>query len=120
MSTRILLADDQGQVRSALRLLLAQEADLAVVGEAADATGLLLAVADKAPDLLLLDWELPGLPVGQLLRLLQFERPDLQIIVMSSRPEVERQALALGIQAFMSKSEPPERVLAAIYDACGG
>ncbi|MCZ7674175.1 MAG: response regulator transcription factor [Chloroflexi bacterium] len=68
---RVLLADDQMRVRSALRLLLEQEPGFQVVGEAADATGLLLAATEKAPDLLLLDWELPGLPAAQLLRLLK-------------------------------------------------
>lgn len=91
-----LLADDQAQVRSALRLLLEQETGFQVVGEAADATGLLLAVTEKAPDLVLLDWELPSLPAAQLLRLLKVERPLLKIIAMSSRPEVGRLALDAG------------------------
>lgn len=110
----VLLADDQLRVRSALRLLLEQEPDFEVVGETADATGLLLAVAEKTPDLLLLDWELPGLPVTQLLRLLEYERPSLKIIAMSSHPEVERLVLDAGVHAFLSKSESPERVLAII------
>lgn len=111
---RILLADDHLQVRSALRLLLEQEPDFEVVGETADATDLLLAAAEKAPDLLLLDWELPGLPVTQLLRLLQYERPSLKIIAMSSRPEAAPEAYEASVQAFLSKSEPPERVRAIV------
>ena len=111
---KVLLADDQPAVRSALHLLLEQEAGFQVVGEAADATGLLLAAANKGPDLLLLDWELPGLPAGQLLRLLRYERPSLKIIAMSSKPEAQQAALNAGVHAFVSKSEPPERVLAII------
>ncbi len=111
---RVLLADDQLQVRSALRLLLEQEPDFQVVGETADATGLLLAAAEKAPDLVLLDWELPGLPAAQLLRLLQYERPFLKIIAMSSHPEVERLALDAGVHAFLSKGAPPDWVLTVI------
>jgi DNA-binding NarL/FixJ family response regulator len=111
---RVLLADDQLNVRSALRLLLEQETDFQVVGETADATGLLLAVAEKAADLVLLDWELPGLPAEQLVRLLQFERPYLKIIAMSSRPEVEALVKAAGVQANLSKGDSPERVLAII------
>ena len=108
---RVLLADDQAQVRSALRLLLEQEPGFQVVGETADATGLLLTAAEKAFDLVLLDWELPGLPAAQLLRLLQYERPLLKIIAMSSRPEVAQPALDAGAHAFLSKSDPPEQVL---------
>ena len=111
---RLLLADDQIRVRSALRLLLEQEPAFQVVGEAADATGLLLAVTEKEPDGVLLDWELPGLPAAQLVRLLKVERPFLKIIAMSSRPEVEQLALGTDIQAFLSKSKSPEHVLSII------
>ena len=111
---RVLLADDQVKVRSALRLLLEQEPGFQVVGETADTTGLLLAVAHKAPDLVLLDWELPGLPAAHLLRLLRYERPSLQIIAMSSRPEACQAALDACVQSFVSKSEPPEQVLSII------
>lgn len=115
---RVLLADDQLKVRSALRLLLEQNLDLQIVGEAADATELLRAVADKDPDLVLLDWELPGLPAAQLLRLLWYERPSLKIIAMSSRPQVEKLVHEARAHAFLSKSEPPDRVLAIIQKLC--
>lgn len=112
---RVLLADDERNVRSALQFVLAETASLQIVGEAADATGLLQAVAQKQPDLLLLDWELPGLPVDQLLRLLWYERPSLKIIAMSSRPEAHQAAVDADVSAFISKSEPPARVLAIIH-----
>jgi DNA-binding NarL/FixJ family response regulator len=112
---RVLLADDQGQVRSALRLLLAQEPAFDVVGESADATGLLQAVAEKAPDLVLLDWELPGLPAAQLVRLLRYEQPRLIIVAMSSRPETEALAHDAHVRAFLNKGEPPQRVLALLH-----
>jgi DNA-binding NarL/FixJ family response regulator len=111
---RVLVADDQTEVRSALQLLLTQIAGLQIVGEAADATAVLQAAAQKQPDLLLLDWELPGLPLEQLLRLLWYERPCLQIIAMSSRPEAQQIALKAGTHAFLSKSEPPDQVLALV------
>jgi len=111
---RVLLANTRQKVRSALRLLLTQKPEFQVVGEAADATGLLLAVERKQPDLLLLDWELPGLPPAYLLRLLRRERPSLKIIALSSHPEAQQPALEAAADGFISKNEPPERVLAAI------
>ena len=111
---RILLADDQAQVRSALRLLLEQELDFQVVGETADARGLLLAATEKTPDLVLLDWELLDLPAAQLLRLLRYERPLLKIIAMRRRPEAAQPALDAGAHAFLSKSDPPEQILSII------
>jgi len=114
---RVLLADDQWRIRSALRLMLEQQPGWQVVGETADAAGLLRMIVTKQPGLLFLDWELPGLPSDQLIRLLRYERPSLKIIAMSSRPEAERPALEAGVTAFLSKSEAPDR-LQAIIQAC--
>lgn len=111
---RVLLADDQASVRAALRFLLEQEPGIAIAGEAADATGLLLAASKLPADVVLLDWELPGLPPRHLLRLLGYERPFLQIIAMSSRPEARQPALRAGAAAFLSKGAPPEEVLAVL------
>jgi DNA-binding NarL/FixJ family response regulator len=107
----ILLADDQAKVRSALRLLLEQQPGVQVTGEAANAAELL---GQKAcADLVLLDWELPGLaPDDTLLAL----RPHLKIIALSGRPQARQAALEAGADAFVSKIDPPERLLAALYD----
>jgi DNA-binding NarL/FixJ family response regulator len=110
----VMLADDQTQVRSALRLLLEQDPDFEIAGETADATGLLQAVDRKTPDIVLLDWELPGLPPEQLLRLLNLGFPSVKVIVMSTQPQDEKQALGAGAHAFLSKSSPPNHIETAI------
>ena len=110
---RIFLADDQHKVRSALRLLLENETGVQVVGEAVDAEGLLAGTTATCPDLVLLDWELPGLTDGTL-SVLRRTHPGLCVIALSGRPEARRGALAAGADAFVSKANPPERLLAAI------
>jgi DNA-binding NarL/FixJ family response regulator len=111
---RVLLADDHREVLSALRLLLDDEAGLQVVGEATDVRALLTATAALAPDIVLLDWELPGLPglpSSDVIRELLARRRDLTIIALSGRTEAERVALQAGASAFVSKGDPPERLL---------
>jgi CheY-like chemotaxis protein len=58
---RILIADDQERVRFALRVLLAQQPGVQVVGEAANGEALLAQASAVAADLALVDWELPRL-----------------------------------------------------------
>ena len=58
---RILIADDQERVRFALRVLLAQQPGLQVVGEASNGEALLAQAGAVAADLALVDWELPRL-----------------------------------------------------------
>jgi DNA-binding NarL/FixJ family response regulator len=111
---RVLLADDQAKVRSALRLLLEHQPDVEILGEAVDTTGLLDWVKVVCPDLVLLDWELRGLPAAALLPLLHSHCPGLRVIALSSRPEVRQVALDAGADAFVSKGDPPERLLRAI------
>lgn len=110
---RILLADDQYSVRSALRLLLEHEPGLQVVGETANAAQLSQKLAETSPDQILLDWSLPGLKRSMVAALRQ-EHPNCRIIVLSGRPEARSEALAAGADWFVSKTEPPELLLAAI------
>lgn len=111
---RIVLADDQAQVRSALRLLLEQEPWFVVVGEASEATDLLDQLQTAPADLLLLDWELPGQRVADLLLDLRTVYPDLKVIALSGRPEAQRAALDARVDGFISKGDPPECVLNAL------
>jgi len=90
---RIVIADDQASVRSALKLLL--EDILRTV----------------RPDVILLDWELPGLMHAGELAALRVQCPELQVLILSGRPEAQREALVAGASAFVSKGDPPERLI---------
>jgi len=115
---RVLLADDQARVRFALRVLLSQQPGLKVVGQASDAKDLLAQAATAHPDLVLLAWELPGLAAAGSLPALRKVCPGLFVITLSGRPAARRAALEAGADAFVSKAEPPERLLSTIEDYC--
>jgi CheY-like chemotaxis protein len=112
---KILLADDNPEVRSALRLLLEQEPLLAVVMEVADSQTLLVHVSETCPMVLLLDWELPGLQTSGFINLLRSHCPRIKVIALSSRFEARQEALAAGMDAFVSKAEPPEKILSTVW-----
>ena len=107
----ILLADAQPQVRSALRLLLELEPEVTVVGEVTDANDLLNSIQNTRPDLLLLDWELPGLNDKNLVPVLRQGCPHLSIIALSGYFETRQRALSAGVEGFISKSHPPQDLL---------
>jgi DNA-binding NarL/FixJ family response regulator len=111
----ILLADNQAEVRSALRFLLEQEPEMSVVGEAAAAEALLAQADAIQPDLVLLDWELPGSHATDLLAALRVRCCRTIVVALSGRPEAYQEALESGVDAFVSKGEPPERLLAALH-----
>jgi len=111
---RILIADGQSSVRYALHILLQRQSGIEVVGEAIDAQELLARIEAASPDLVLLDWELPGLPRRALLAAMRNAVPNLTVIALSGRSEDSPLALEAGADAFVSKVEPPERLLSAI------
>ena len=115
----VLIADDESNVRYALRSLLEERQEYRVVTEALDAEKLLAQTQAVCPDLVLLDWELPGLAAGDMLVALRELCPNLWIIVLSGRPEERVAALAAGADAFVSKMDYPEQLLAVI-DGCRG
>ena len=116
---RILLADKEFNVRYGLRVLLEEQTHSQIVGEAADAGELMALVVSACPDLLLMSWGLPGRQGPDLLAALRRSCEDLYVIVLSGRPEARQAVLDAGADAFVSKVEPPERLLAAIAAARG-
>jgi two-component system response regulator AlgR len=97
-----------------LRLLLEERLESSVVGEAADSQELLDQVEDAHPDIILLDWDLPGASTAELIAV--FSRLDGQpkVVVLSTHPELAQSALAVGADAFVAKCDPPKRLLTAI------
>ena len=111
---RILLSDDQAQVRFALHMLLERQPGVEIVGEAVDAEELLVRASATRPDVVLVSWELPGLGEKDSLSALRQGCPDLIVVALSGRPEARRAALEAGADAFVSKTDPPERLMALI------
>lgn len=118
----ILIADSHDQVRFALRVMLSRQPGLQVVGEATDASQLLSQARSATPDLVLVDCELPGLSDMGGLAAVRQAYPVLRLVVLSSQPGVRQVAVGNGVDAFVSKSDPPERLLAVIrqYDQTSG
>jgi len=112
--TRILLADDNQNLRSALALLLVTRLGATIVGEAASMERLLEQAAITHPDVVLLDWELPGKPEADRIVVVRSVAPGAQIIVISARPESA--SLAVGADAFVNKIDPPERILSVLKE----
>jgi DNA-binding NarL/FixJ family response regulator len=116
MVLNILIGDAQPRVRFGLRLLLEQQPGWRVVGEAEDAQALLDHVRRGCPDLVLLDWELPGMPAQELLSVIRQTCPRLWVVFMSGRDELRHTALQAGADVFAYKAEPPENLLRLIRE----
>jgi DNA-binding NarL/FixJ family response regulator len=114
--THILLADRQPKVRFALRVLLERQPNVVIVGEAINVEDLISQTRAKRPDLVLLDWDLPGLMASGYLPSLRKINPEMSVIALSGHAEARQGALGAGVDDFASKVDPPERLLAKIQE----
>jgi len=116
---RVYLVDDQASVRRGLRMRLQLEADMAVVGEAADGAAALAAVPTLNPDVMVLDYEMPGMSGVETLRALSDSQSDVCVVMLSIHDNdiVKREAAQAGAFAFVAKHEAGDRLLDAIRSA---
>ena len=108
---RIILADHHAQPCWALKTLLNEQPEFEIIGEAVDAEGLLALAEKHLPDLVLVDGELPGLYIEDLISRLHAIEPQPIVIVMSSESENSRKLLKAGADAFVSKGDEPDWLL---------
>jgi DNA-binding NarL/FixJ family response regulator len=113
---RIMVADDQPDVRSALRLMLEQKPGITQVLEVSTAHEMILGLKSCCPDLVLMDWELPGTRPDELIKILRRLCSGAKLIALSSRPQMKQIALDYGADSFVCKSDPPETLLSALEE----
>ena len=119
---RVLLVDDDGLVRSGLRMMLAGAAQLAVVGEAEDGRGVLPAVDRHHPDVVLMDIRMPRLDGIAATRLLRAQPRPPAVIVLTTfdADELVVRALQAGAAGFQLKDAAPADIVRAIESVHAG
>jgi DNA-binding NarL/FixJ family response regulator len=115
---RVLIAEDDTRVRSALRAFLTSHPRIVVVAEARHAVEALAHAREHAPDIVLADVYLPALADG--LGLLRALSADLGItvIAMSIDANAREHALGAGATHFLEKARVPDELLATL-EGCG-
>ncbi|CAN5793773.1 response regulator transcription factor [soil metagenome] len=118
----LLLCDDQHLVRSGFRMILETEPDLHVVGEAADGREAIRLTRDRAPDVVLMDVQMPimdGLEATGALMALELP-PRVLILTTFERDDYVFTALRNGASGFILKNAPPEQLIAAVRVVAAG
>ncbi|MCA9934862.1 MAG: response regulator transcription factor [Ardenticatenaceae bacterium] len=119
---RILLADDHEVVRRGLSLVLRQEPDFVIVGEAQNGAEAVQLAEELLPDLVLLDWKMPRLNGLQAAQQVKEFAPQIRTLLLSGAP-VETavlDALENGVDGFVHKDISPRNLAHAIRMVAGG
>ena len=119
---RVFIADDHHLIRAGFRQLAAEDHALRVVGEAADGHALLEQLDGTSTDVLILDIGMPGPGFLALLEQLKQRFPLLRVLVVSMHPEGELaiQALRAGAAGYVTKTEAPTELMAAVAKVHAG
>lgn len=118
---RVLVADDQAMVRAGLRLILAAEPDIAVVGEAADGVEAVATALRLRPDVTLMDVRMPRLDgIAATRRLVADQATRVVVLTTFDVDAYVYDALRMGASGFLLKSAPPEELVRAIRVVAAG
>ena len=119
---RVVLADDEGLIRTALAQMLDLEEDLAVVGQAGSGTEAITVVGRLVPDVAVLDLQMPGADGIEVARRIAAEVPDCASVIVTShgRAGYLKRALAEGVRGFLPKTTSAETLAAVIRTVHSG
>lgn len=119
---RVLICDDHLIVRQGIRQILADAADIEVVGEAANGPDALARLRGEAIDVLLLDIAMPGRDGLDVLKAAKATQPQLGVLMLSTYPDRQYavRSLKLGASGYLNKSADSEQMIAAIRKVAAG
>lgn len=122
MTIRLLLVDDHAVVRSGLRMLLASESDVEIVGEAGSGSEAVVAAASARPDVILMDIGLPDMTGIEATRVVKSGFPEIAIVALTIHEDEEYffRMLDAGASGYVPKRAAPEELLTAIRAAASG
>lgn len=119
---RLLLADDQTLIRTALATLLSLEEDFEVVADVGRGDEVVPAVLEHQPDVALLDIEMPGLDGLAAAAVLAKEAPSCRVLILTTfgRAGYLRRAMEAGALGFVVKDAPAEQLASAVRRVAAG
>jgi two-component system secretion response regulator SsrB len=112
--TRVLIVDDSARARDGLRALLETWPEISIAGEASNGQEAMHLVAERLPDVVLMDLQMPVLDGVQATQLIKQQWPAITVVALTMYAAEQAAALAAGADAFVVKGSAPERLLAAL------
>jgi CheY-like chemotaxis protein len=114
---RVLIADDNASVREGLRETFASEKDFSLVGAAGDGAEALRMIREAAPDVVVLDSDMPQLSGIDVLRAVHGTMPEVRVVMFTLNDSIREAALSSGAAAVVTKDMPLESLLAELRRA---
>jgi len=119
---RVIVCDDQATVRDGLVMLLKLEPDIDIIGTAEDGAEAVQMVADKGPDLILMDLKMPIMNGVEATRQIMMKYPQVKVLVLTTYADDEWlfDAIQAGASGYLLKDTPREELIRAVRGTAAG
>ncbi len=117
---RVLIVDDTSRARQSMKALLGVWHPLEEVREAASGSEAVQLVEVFRPDIILMDARMPSMSGLEATRQIKEKWPQIKIIILSVFSDYQALAMEAGADAFVSKSDPPEKMREALRNVLQG
>jgi DNA-binding NarL/FixJ family response regulator len=121
MAVRVMLIEDNDVFRNALEVLLTLDADIEIAGSEPDGNDVVERCRELEPDVVLVDYRLPGIDGVQVTRLLREHAPGVAVVALTAAAG-EREVEALleaGAASCLGKDRPLDEIVDAVRSAAG-
>lgn len=119
---KVIICDDQAIVRDGLEMLLKLEPDIEVVGTAEDGAAAVEMVADKRPNVILMDLKMPIMNGVEATRQISMKYPEVKVLVLTTYADDEWvfDAIQAGASGYLLKDTPREDLIKAVMGTVAG
>ena len=118
---RIVLADDHLTVRQTIRICIESDPQMEVVAEAGSGRETIAAVDRSTPDMVVLDYQMPGLNGLEVARVIRERHPKVPMLMLTGEEDAALRAASerVGVKGFMLKGQPLDELLTEIHSIMG-
>ncbi|MFC4411723.1 response regulator [Chungangia koreensis] len=122
MAAKILIVEDQLIVRKGIRMIVEQNPELVVIGEAMNGVEAIKLVEQELPDLILLDIRMPEMDGVATVKVVKERWPEVKILVLTTFNDdgAALETLKDGVNGFMLKTAEPEKLIQSIHSCLSG
>ena len=117
---KILIVDDQQVVRKGIRLMLSEENDFNIIGEAENGQQAIEKVKENLPDIVLMDIKMPKMDGIEATRLITSNFPDVHVIMFTLYDEYLKESIEAGAAGYILKDVKSEELIRAIRSVISG